>query len=124
VSKKVLVVDDSPTVRSLHSYILKANGYDVETASNGVEAIEKLYVTPDVKIVVADINMPKMDGIEFVRTIRQNEAYRDLPVIIVSSEGENDDIQKGMEAGANIYMVKPTQPEKLVVFVKMLLGSE
>ena len=121
MATKVLVVDDSATVRSLHGYILKSHGYEVESACNGVEAIEKLYSTPDIAIVVVDINMPKMDGIQFVKTIRKEEAYRDLPVVIVSSEAEEEDRKKGIDAGANFYMVKPTQPEKLVVYVKMLL---
>ncbi|HRY30118.1 MAG TPA: response regulator [Elusimicrobiota bacterium] len=121
-AKKILVIDDSPTMRSLHSYILKSGGFDVETAENGVMGIEKLYSDPAIVLCVVDINMPKMDGIQFIRTIRGEEQYRDLPVIVVTSEEEEKDRRRGLEAGANIYMVKPTQPEKLVMHVKMLLG--
>ena len=122
-SKMILVVDDSATVRSLHTFILKSKNYEVEAASNGVEAIEKLYSNKDIVLAIVDINMPKMDGIQFVKTIRKEEAYRDLPVIMVTSEEEEDDRKKGIEAGANIYMIKPTQPEGLVMHVKMLLGE-
>ena len=123
MGKKILVVDDSATVRSLHTFILKSKNYEVEAASNGVEAIEKLYSNKDIVLAIVDINMPKMDGIQFVKTIRKEEAYRDLPVIMVTSEEEEDDRKKGIEAGANIYMIKPTQPEGLVMHVKMLLGE-
>lgn len=123
MSKKILVVDDSPTVRSLHSFILKSRQYEVVPASNGVEAIEKLYSNKDIVLAIVDINMPKMDGIQFVKIIRQEEEYRDLPVIMVTSEEEEQDRKKGIEAGANIYMIKPTQPEALVMHVKMLLGE-
>lgn len=122
MGKKIMVVDDSPTVRSLHGFILKSRGFEVVTASNGIEAIEKLYSNKDIVLAIVDINMPKMDGIQFCKTIRKEDAYRDLPVIIVTSEQEEDDRKKGIDAGANIYMVKPTQPDKLVVHVKMLLG--
>lgn len=123
MGKKILIIDDSPTIRSLHGYILKSHGYEIDTASNGVEGIEKLFSNPDVVLCVVDINMPKMDGIQFVKTIRKEGSYRDLPVIMVTSEQEEEDRKKGLEAGANIYMVKPTQPEKLAVYVKMLLGN-
>lgn len=123
MGKTILIVDDSPTVRSLHSFILKSRKYEVESASNGIEAIEKLYSNKDIVMCIVDINMPKMDGIQFVKTIRKEDAYRDLPVIMVTSEEEDADRKRGIEAGANIYMVKPTQPDKLVVHVKMLLGE-
>jgi len=121
MAKKILVVDDSPTVRALESFILKGGGYEVDTASNGVEALEKIYEN-DYALVVTDINMPKMDGLRLTKTLREQDAYRDLPVIIVTSESEEDDRMKGIEAGANVYLVKPTKPDQLVSNIKMLLG--
>lgn len=122
MSKKILVVDDSPTVRALESFILKSNGYDVDNASNGVEALEKIYEN-QYALLVTDINMPKMDGLRLTKILREQDAYKDLPIIIVTSESEEEDRMKGIESGANVYLVKPTKPDHLVSNIKMLLGS-
>ncbi len=66
--------------------------------------------------------MPRMDGLSFIKTIREQDAYRDIPIVVLSTEGQEKDIQIGLAIGANLYMVKPAQPEKLVRNVKMLLG--
>ncbi len=66
--------------------------------------------------------MPRMDGFTFIKTLRAQEAYKDVPIIVLSTEGQEADIQKGMSLGANLYMVKPAQPEKMVRNIKMLLG--
>ena len=122
MKQRVLVVDDSPVIRALESYILKANGYSVETASNGIEALEKLY-SGEFELMVVDINMPKMDGIQLIKAVREQELYMNIPIIIVTSEEEEEDRRKGIEAGANIYLIKPTQPDTLVTNVKMLIGA-
>jgi len=120
--KHVLVVDDSKTVRNLVAFIMKKEGFRVTTAEDGLDGLEKLYSNPDIDLVISDINMPKMDGFTFIKNIREQEAYRDLPIIVLSTEGQEKDIQEGLSLGANMYMVKPAQPEKLVRNVKMLLG--
>ncbi|MBT8762662.1 response regulator [Desulfohalobiaceae bacterium Ax17] len=120
--KHVLVVDDSKTVRNLVAFIMKKEGLRVTTAEDGLDGLEKLYSNPDIDLVISDINMPKMDGFTFIKNIREQEAYRDLPIIVLSTEGQEKDIQEGLSLGANLYMVKPAQPEKLVRNVKMLLG--
>ena len=66
--------------------------------------------------------MPRMDGFTFIKNVREQEAYRDIPIIVLSTEGQDKDIQTGLTLGANLYMVKPAQPEKMVRNVKMLLG--
>ncbi len=124
MNKIILVVDDSAVIRSLHRYILGSQGYTVETASNGVDAIEKLYRNDHIALAIVDVNMPKMDGLQFIRTIRKERAYRDLPVIIVTCEEEDEQYRKGIESGANIYMVKPTRPDELIKCVKMLMPDE
>ncbi|RLE09248.1 response regulator [Candidatus Aerophobetes bacterium] len=118
--RKILVVDDSATIRTLQGFILESAGFEVQTASNGIEALEKLY-KERFDLVVADINMPKMDGLKLIETLRKQEAYRDLPIIIVTTEQEQEDRERGLAAGANVYLVKPTDPKKLVMNVKMLL---
>jgi len=103
-------------------FILRSAGFNVETATNGLEALEKLY-RKSFSLVVADINMPKMDGLKMIETLREQDAYKDLPIIIVTSEEEEEDREKGLKAGANVYLVKPTDPETLVMNVKMLLAE-
>lgn len=121
MKKNILVVDDSATIRALQAFILQSAGFRVETACNGIEALEKLYRT-NFDLIVADINMPKMDGLKMIETLRQQDVYHDLSIIIVTSEEEEEDREKGLKAGANVYLVKPTDPQTLVTNVKMLLN--
>ena len=122
MSKNVLIVDDSNTVRNLVAFILKAEGIKVTTAEDGLDGLEKLYSMPEVDLILTDINMPRMDGFSFIIAVREQDAYKDIPIIILSTEGGEEDIQKGIRLGANLYMVKPAQPEKMVRNIKMLLG--
>lgn len=116
--KKILVVDDSEMVRNFHSYIIKMFGYEVGTAENGAVALEKL-LSNEFQLLVTDINMPKMDGYELIRNV--HEQGIDIPIIIVSTEEEYKFSHAGAEPGPGIHMVKPTDPEKLVKTIKMLL---
>ena len=120
--KHILIVDDSKTVRNLVAFIMKNEGLRVTTAEDGLDGLEKLYSNPDINLIISDINMPRMDGFTFIKNVREQEDYRDLPIIVLSTEGQEKDIQQGLNLGANMYMVKPAQPEKLVRNVKMLLG--
>ncbi len=117
----ILVVDDSETVRSLISFILKSDGYVVDTAINGIDALEKVY-KDEYNLIVCDVNMPKMDGLTFIKILRFQEMYREIPIIVVTTEESEEDKQKGLEAGANVYLVKPTDPNKLLANIHMLLG--
>jgi len=118
VKKKILVVDDSEMVRNFHSYIIKLFGYEVETAENGVVALEKL-LSEDYQLLVTDINMPKMDGYELIKNIHEQGIV--IPTIIISTEDECKSRIIGVEEGNEVQMVKPTDPEKLVKTIKMLL---
>ena len=120
--KHILIVDDSKTVRNLVAFIMKKEGFKVTIAEDGLDGLEKLYSAEAVDLIVSDINMPRMDGLTFIKTIREQEAYRDIPIVVLSTEGQDRDIQTGLTVGANLYMVKPAQPEKMVRNVKMLLG--
>ncbi len=115
--KKILVVDDSEMVRNFHTYIIQMFGYQVETAENGVVALEKL-LRQDYQLVVTDINMPKMDGYELIRNI--HEQGINIPIIIISTE-ESKTGFPCEEPVARIHMVKPTDPEKLVKTIRSLL---
>jgi two-component system chemotaxis response regulator CheY len=120
--KHILIVDDSKTVRNLVAFIMKKEGFRVTTAEDGLDGLEKLYASDVVDLIVSDVNMPRMDGFTFIKNVREQEAYRDIPIIVLSTEGQDKDIQMGLTLGANLYMVKPAQPEKMVRNVKMLLG--
>lgn len=120
--KHVLIVDDSKTVRNLVAFIMKKEGFKVTTAEDGLDGLEKLYSSGEVDLIISDVNMPRMDGFTFIKTVREQEAYRDIPIVVLSTEGQEKDIQQGLSLGANLYLVKPAQPEKMVRNVKMLLG--
>lgn len=122
MSKSVLIIDDSKTVRNLVAFILKAEGIKVTSAEDGLDGLEKLYAMGSVDLILTDINMPRMDGFSFIIAVREQDMYKDIPIIILSTEGGEEDIQKGIRLGANLYMVKPAQPEKMVRNIKMLLG--
>jgi two-component system, chemotaxis family, chemotaxis protein CheY len=122
MSKQILIVDDSKTVRNLVAFIMKKEGFKVTVAEDGLDGLEKLYTMDKVDLIISDVNMPRMDGFSFIRTVREQEAYRDTPIVILSTEGQEKDIQTGLGLGANLYMVKPAQPEKMVKNVRMLLG--
>ena len=120
--KHILIVDDSKTVRNLVAFIMKKEGFKVTMAEDGLDGLEKLYSSHDIDLIISDINMPRMDGFTFIKTVREQEAYRDLPIVVLSTEGQEKDIQQGIQLGANLYMVKPAQPESMVKNVQMLLG--
>ncbi|CAK7034439.1 MAG: Chemotaxis protein CheY [Desulfovibrio sp.] len=122
MSKHILIVDDSKTVRNLVAFIMKKEGFTITTAEDGLDGLEKLYAAESVDLIISDINMPRMDGFTFIKTVREQEAYRDLPIVVLSTEGQEHDIQQGLSLGANLYMVKPAQPDKMVKNIRMLLG--
>lgn len=119
---RFLVVDDSPTMRQLISFSLKRiQNSKVDEAGNGVEALKKL---PNDKydLMVLDINMPLMDGLKLLSIVRKDERHKDLPVVIVTTEGADADREKGMQLGANDYLPKPIQTNQLLKIVRNLLG--
>lgn len=116
--KKILIVDDSEMVRNFHSYIIRMFGYETATAENGAVALEKL-LTGDYQLLITDINMPKMDGYELIKNVK--EYHLDIPIIIVSTEEECRPGHSLEECAAGIHMVKPTDPEKLMTTIRKLL---
>ena len=118
MGRRVLIVDDSLTVRMYHRQILEKAGFDCHEAENGMEALEKSQIdTFDLYIV--DINMPVLDGYSFVKRLRE-EAGRMEPVVMISTESEKKDMDLAFQNGASLYMVKPARPEDLVMSAKML----
>ena len=117
---RILIVDDSEFVRSYHYYILEEANFQVVTAVDGSDGLEKLY-SHACDLVLTDINMSNMDGYEFIRRVRADGKYGSLPIVIVSTESEGKDKTRGFEAGANLYMVKPCSPETMVENIRMIL---
>jgi two-component system chemotaxis response regulator CheY len=118
----VLIVDDSEFVRNYHAYILEGADFQVTTAVDGSDGLKKLRVQP-FDLVLTDINMSNMDGYEFIRRVRAEARYRVVPIIIVSTESEARDKTKGFEAGANLYIVKPTTPKMVIENIRLVLGA-
>jgi len=122
MSKQILTVDDSPSVRKLVQFALKSKGFDVASAGDGVEALE-LLAKERFDAIVLDINMPHMDGLEFLRKIKSDQLYSSIPVIMLTTEGQERDKDKAIELGATAYIVKPFKPTQLLVLVDEMLAS-
>ncbi len=118
----VLVVEDSPTMRQLISFTMRRipNARVIE-AIDGVDALKKLSAEP-VDIVLCDINMPVMDGLKLISLIRGNPDLRNIPIIIITTEGAEEDRKRALRMGANDYLTKPIQTHQLIEVVKKHLG--
>ena len=121
MSKIALIADDSSTIRKFVAFALKSMGIEVVMASDGMEALEKL-TTEKFDLVITDLNMPHLDGYELISSIREINQYKDTPIIILSSESDEDDKQKGFSAGADSYMEKPFDAKKLQYEVSKFLN--
>lgn len=112
MAKHILVADDSATIRKFVSTSLAMLGYDVTIAQDGMDALEKLAGRP-VDLVITDLNMPNVDGFEFIKSLRELDAYRAIPIIILSSLSSPEDVTRGMALGANSYINKPFEPKRI-----------
>lgn len=118
--KHILVVDDSPSVRRVVGNMLKQHNWEVQTARDGVEALEMIsQETP--AAVLLDIEMPRMDGYELMATVRAQEQYRTLPLVVLTSRAASKHQQRAMQLGANAYVVKPYQDEELITILNALV---
>jgi CheY-like chemotaxis protein len=121
-NKKVLVVDDSGTARMLEQSILRRVAYEVVTAKDGAEAVEKASAEkPD--LILMDVIMPRMTGFEAVKAIRAKEDTRAIPVIMVTTRGEPVNVEQGFSAGATDYVTKPVDMVELLAKVRGLIGE-
>ncbi|MCP4756489.1 MAG: response regulator transcription factor [Proteobacteria bacterium] len=118
--KKVLVIEDSAIVRNVHSTLLKSAGFEVSEAENNYVALEKAFET-EFDLIVVDINTPKMDGYTFCKEIRAQKKYRNVSIMVVSTESAPEDKMKGLKAGADLYLVKPVKTAVFLENAKMLV---
>mgnify|MGYP002397490275 CR=1 FL=1 len=119
MAKKIMTVDDSPTIRMALSASLIDGGYEVVEATDGADAIRKL-ASEDVEMMITDLNMPHMDGIELIRKVRGDGKNRFLPIIMLTTESENEKKKEGRLAGASGWVVKPFTPSQLLAVVKVV----
>ncbi len=117
MGKTVLIVDDSASMRQLVSFALRDAGYNVVDAINGKDAMNKLNGTK-IEMVITDLNMPEMDGIEFIKQVRNNPGYKFTPIVMLTTESQESKKQEGKQAGASGWIVKPFTPEQLIDIVK------
>ena len=110
--KKFLVVDDSKLIHKMFNVMLRQ--YEVIHAMDGRDGLVTLSNHPDIDAILLDINMPKMNGMEFLVTVKEDAAFADIPVVIISTEGKEEDTIRAMEAGASAYIKKPFDHKQLL----------
>ena len=122
MARKILVVDDERHIVRLVEVNLTRAGYEVETAYDGVEALEKVAEDlPD--MIVLDVMMPRMDGFEVLKKLQSDAKYKDIPVIMLTAKAQDADIFKGWQSGVSSYLTKPFNPKELLVFVERIFQS-
>ncbi len=119
----ILVVEDSPTMRQLISFAIKRiPDSRIIEASDGVDALKKLS-SEKIDIILADINMPIMDGLKLVTLVRNNPSYKHIPIIMITTEGAEEDKKRALSMGANAYLTKPIQTQELMRLVDSFIKS-
>ncbi|MDW8002869.1 MAG: response regulator [Deltaproteobacteria bacterium] len=118
--RKIMIVDDSQTIRRLISLVLKRRNYITIEAEDGMDAIEKLSTNP-VDLIIVDLNMPNMDGLEFVKTLRNNYYYMDVPIIMLTTTKDENIRRDALRAGVNLFLNKPINPDMLLYKVEGLI---
>jgi two-component system chemotaxis response regulator CheY len=121
MAKTVLAIDDSPSIRQMVSFTLKSSGYDVVEAVDGMDGLEKAK-SRSVSLVLTDQNMPRMDGLTLIRSLRGMAQYKAVPILMLTTEASDAMKQQGRAAGATGWLVKPFDPQKLVEVVRKVIG--
>jgi two-component system chemotaxis response regulator CheY len=120
MAKTIMAIDDSASIRQVVSITLKKAGYEVIEASDGRDALKKL-TGQKVHLMLCDVNMPNMDGITFLKEIRQNPNYKFTPIIMLTTESQEAKKQEGKAAGARAWVVKPFKPEQMLAAIEKLI---
>jgi two-component system chemotaxis response regulator CheY len=117
---RALVIDDSRSVRAIIGNMLRENGTEVVEASNGREGLDQLERSTDIDLVLVDWNMPVMDGLEFIQTVRAQRHFDSIRIVMVTTEAEHTQVMRAMQAGANEYVMKPFTKEILAAKLSLL----
>jgi two-component system chemotaxis response regulator CheY len=119
--KTIMTVDDSASVRMMVNFTLSQLGFDIVEAVDGKDALEKLSGR-SIHMLITDVNMPELDGIGLVKKIRENPSYRFIPIIVLTTESQEEKKKEGKLAGATGWIVKPFKPEQLIAVVRKVLS--
>ena len=122
MAKTILIVDDSNTARASVEYTLKKGSYEVLSADDGTTGLEVLGKSPTIDMIITDLNMPKMDGIEFIKNVRKFDQYKYTPILMLTTESQDEKKMEGKAAGASGWLVKPFNPTQLLDVVKRFLN--
>lgn len=122
MSKKILVVDDSSMIRTVVSKAAQKAGYEVVSASNGQEGLDRLKQNSDISLILSDINMPVMDGLEMVEHIKNDPSSKFIPIVMLTTETKDELKQKGRTLGVKAWMVKPFNEKTFLKAVMKLIG--
>ena len=117
---KIMIVDDCNTTRKLLGHYLRSRGYAVVFAENGLDALEKL-ANQNVDLVMTDLNMPYMDGIELIRVLRSDTELSQIPILMITTENDDREREKAISCGANGYMVKPVTGNAIEEKIKSIV---
>jgi len=119
---KILIVDDDSTTRKLLGLFLRSKGYEVAYAENGIDGLEKLGME-NPNMIISDLNMPYMDGLEFVKNVRSDPVRSELPILMVTTEGDPEERERALSIGVNGYLVKPVTAEVVIQNIRHILKN-
>ncbi len=122
MTKNILTVDDSPSMRQIIKSYLSRYGFNIQEAEDGLDALEKIKGGIPVDLFLVDVNMPNMDGISFVKELRKIQSYKGIPVLMLTTESMDNKKAEGAKAGATGWVVKPFDPDKFVKVIDRLLN--
>jgi two-component system chemotaxis response regulator CheY len=121
--KRILVVDDSAAIRQSITYVLQQGGYEVIEAKDGQDGLDTLTKMEMPDLIITDVNMPNLDGIGFIRRVREQIKFKFVPIVVLTTESQGDKMNEGKEAGATAWIVKPFNADKLLAVVKKVVGA-
>ena len=121
MAKTVLIVDDSESIREVVCFTLENAGFEVHKGIDGLDAVQVLNANAPFDLIITDLHMPNMDGIEFIKQVRANEAFKFVPILFLTTESQNDKKMAAKDAGATGWIVKPFVPEKLLAAISKVV---
>lgn len=121
MAKSILAIDDSASIRQMVSFTLKSSGYEVTEAIDGMDGLDKAK-TKTYNLILTDQNMPRMDGLTLIKTLRAMPQYKTVPILMLTTESSDAMKQQGRSVGATGWLVKPFDPQKLIEVVKKVIG--
>lgn len=122
MGKKILIVDDSESIRVVVGMALRGEGYEVVVGNDGQHALELLLKNQDVSLIVSDLNMPRLDGISFLKEVRKLDEYKFLPFLILTTESQESKKMEAKQSGATGWIIKPFVKEKLISVIKKVIS--